>query len=340
MNMSMLILQPYRFTTGLITCRSLFLLYCHLLRFWAMLRGQVAGEDDASSQRSSASSSMMRTLEDLNQASGKRAGKPPKVKKQEKKKRRKQQQQAEEADLEDWKAMEEEGRINKGEVEAPASPKAAARAKASAAAPRSPAVPQEEAPAESAAKQKKPKKKQQATKWLENVSASQISLFILIMKQMLQLTQGQRELQGALYDIITLPANSEMATVCHRQGKRYSTAVSQRGHGLGPPHLYVMGALLDYLFGLNSTFKQSMDAYEALSLTGRSELIKICRIAKLFNPELKKLVLMFGPGPEAQSLRKKILEELTQIDRFELKCGQAPKGHMERELQEWLVNLL
>ena len=86
----------------------------------------------------------------------------------------------------------------------------------------------------------------------------------------------------------------------------------------------------------NSTY----DEYKKLSLTQRSEIIKVCKCQKFFDKTQKKLVVSFGSGPEGRRCRELVLPKLSEIEGAVHRLGKAPRGYMERELGEWLGHLL
>ena len=110
------------------------------------------------------------------------------------------------------------------------------------------------------------------------------------------------------------------------------------GHGLGAPHLYIFGALLEWAASQTEQTKDLYTKYESLDLLGRNELVKLCKIAKLYDPETKKLVISFGTGPEALQLRGLVMPVLTKTPEAQVKVGKPPPGYMERELGDWLTH--
>ena len=122
--------------------------------------------------------------------------------------------------------------------------------------------------------------------------------------------QFSREYQGILFDVFLVPADTPFAALASKQGKRYALASQTLGHGLGPPHAYVFGALVSWISQLDSATSvdtQNWKQYQTLSMDEKSELKKMCRVAKLFDPKMKKLVMCFGAGPEARALRSRLL---------------------------------
>ena len=65
--------------------------------------------------------------------------------------------------------------------------------------------------------------------------------------------------------------------------------------------------------------------------------MKLCKTQKLFQNEMRKVVFSFGPGSEAQALRSLLIPHITKQEGAQHKIGKAPKGYMERELEDWLT---
>ena len=50
--------------------------------------------------------------------------------------------------------------------------------------------------------------------------------------------------------------------------------------------------------------------YESVSLIQRGDLVRLCKCAKLYDPNMRKLALCFGPGAEALRLRNLVRVQL------------------------------
>jgi hypothetical protein len=247
-------------------------------------------------------------IEELEKTKGKRGGRTPK-----------------------GTSAKKKGKLPKDEEEEPPETGGAA---ASAPKPAAPSVAAMSADASVKGVTRKQKKKE------AEAASGQSKLMILILKQLLNLVQGQRDLQSVLFDVVTIPAKSALAVACSVQGKRYASAASVKGHALGPPHLYIFGTMLNWAGKESEALQTAFEKYQKMGITERAELIKLCKCSKLFDPEMKKMVLAFGPGPGAQECRAKLLQALVAIPEASHKIGKAPKGYMERELQNWLTDLL
>ena len=154
----------------------------------------------------------------------------------------------------------------------------------------------------------------------------QAKLLILMLKQVLNLVQGMRDVQSILFDIVLLPKTCSLVQQCIIQGRRYSETTKQKKHGLGPPHLYVWGAIMNLLGESNDLVKAAYINYEKMSIAARNDLVKMCRCAKLFKEEQRKLVLTFGCGAEGQALRALVLPLIFGSGRCGAQGGESPSG--------------
>ena len=82
--------------------------------------------------------------------------------------------------------------------------------------------------------------------------------------------------------------------------------------------------------------KAAYSNYEKMSIAARNDLVRMCRCAKLFKEDQRKLVLTFGCGVEGQALRALVLPLVLALEGAEHKVGKAPRGYMERELEDWM----
>ena len=113
--------------------------------------------------------------------------------------------------------------------------------------------------------------------------------------------------------------------------------MKEGGHGLGPPHIYVMGGLLNALATENEAnpnpgMTKLEEEYKNMEIARREELVRLCKVAELFRTDCKKVVLAFGPGPEAAELKNIVVAALQSRKDWEYKVSKAPQGHMERLL--------
>ena len=159
---------------------------------------------------------------------------------------------------------------------------------------------------------------------LKAFTSDQWQMMTAMLKLVLQTVQFSREFQGILFDVFFLAS---------MQGKRYAL----------PPHAYVFDALVSWISQLDSA--TSVDTlhwkqYQTLSMDEKLELKKMCWIAKLFDPKMKKLVMCSGAGPEARALRSRLLQVLKAQEGRIWKAGRPPAGNLERLLCCWVEEMV
>ncbi|CAK0905960.1 unnamed protein product [Prorocentrum cordatum] len=156
---------------------------------------------------------------------------------------------------------------------------------------------------------------------------------------LLSLAQSRRNIEGVLFDVLIVPAELPEALKMQEQGSAYNAQVQAKGkgRGLGAPHLFVFGGLLEALllrqqsigkvnFEKLTEFKarlQSLDYEEKMDIT------RFTKVDRCYDQGKRRITLCLQEG------RKEVIGALQQLG-AELKSGRAPASHMERELQEWL----
>ena len=175
-------------------------------------------------------------------------------------------------------------------------------------------------------------------------------LMTVLMKQVLHNTQQIREVEGALFDTMLGPSDSPLVLGMGEQGTNYQSAVKEagKGHGLGPPHIYVFAGLISSLTKSNpaevgeenhSQLVQSLKHLDTIDLHAKCELVQLCRLNNTHIKEIKRITLCFAPNTLAQQLRTVVVQSMMRL-KWEVKEGKAPPSFMERELQEWLKVVL
>jgi hypothetical protein len=269
-------------------------------------------------------------------------------KKKERKRRKKQEQEQEQEEKKKEQEPSTRTTTKSGEKRKVASNAASTVEKnlATASAGEPPAMLGEEQKVENAVGKGKGKGKKQEEETLKigkGWTKDQKKLMIILMKQVLQTQQQSRELCSILLDPFLCPAEAMICIEADKQGKRYAKAVASPGHGLQAPHLYIFGAVLAAIAKLSCATEEEKNCfqiYEKLTLVQRGEVIKVCKLAKVYRETHKKLVFAWGVGPQAQLLRTLVVQKLVSLEGWELKQGKAPAGHMEREISSWLSEML
>ena len=71
----------------------------------------------------------------------------------------------------------------------------------------------------------------------------------------------------------------------------------------------------------------------------RVEVIRLCKVTKLYQPENKKLTMAFSPGPEAQQAKQMITMFLKDLEGVQLEVRKAPHVHRESLLSDWSLEM-
>ena len=173
-------------------------------------------------------------------------------------------------------------------------------------------------------------------------TSDQMQLMGLIMKMVMQLMQGSRDAASAVFDTFLAPSQDVLILAMAVQGRRYAKAVESPGHGLSSPHLYVFGALLKAIADLNLDTRDLAlyNQYEGFTVEQRGLTIRLCKQAKTYEAETRKLVLAFGSGSVAQEFKERVLQVMIARTNWSYKVGRAPPTYMEREMSKFLESMV
>jgi hypothetical protein len=146
-------------------------------------------------------------------------------------------------------------------------------------------------------------------------------------------------------NVFTVKTDSKETEAMKEQGKIYMVKDDPQ-HSNGPPHTYQFMALITALKNRgestgaknHTTLISIAGKFEAWGLEQRAEAVKVCRLARAYDQKIKKLFVVLGTEftPEEQ---KCIWDALTQTGAVR-KYGRPPPGAMERELSQWIKDLL
>ena len=130
---------------------------------------------------------------------------------------------------------------------------------------------------------------------------------LLLIMSVPQVTQLGRDVQASLYDVFWVPAGSHYASMSTKQGRRYAVAIQDNhGHGLGPPHLFVIRKMhIPAEIGASAPMPCSQDVQPGLSQN----------------------------HPCVWELRSNLLQILEQ--NWKRKQGTSPAGNLERKIASW-----
>ena len=117
----------------------------------------------------------------------------------------------------------------------------------------------------------------------------------IMIKLILQTTQLTRDISSIVFDVFLVPVASKFVLLATQQGGRYARATSVAGHGLGPPQIYVLAALLTYLAerdGATSVGAANLTSSGTFTFQEKSKLVRMCKVGEMFNQEFKKTILV------------------------------------------------
>ena len=174
-------------------------------------------------------------------------------------------------------------------------------------------------------------------------------LQILMMKCVLKSLQSGRDTDSVVFDTYLCEAGNDIVQAIRDQGLAYAKGVKNKGHGLGPPHIWALGGALERMATKEKEdeqeasppghLQQALATYSALSTEGKCDLIRFFKLNKCFRQDQVRITLSFAANTDAQNLRCKVTSALVQGG-CEAKFGRAPPTNQERELQAWLDELL
>ena len=127
----------------------------------------------------------------------------------------------------------------------------------------------------------------------------------------------------------------------HRIGQQYFTERQGQNQPIltGPPYVHVWAALILFLVKVEALAdKAPLLRQHAADITSPSELvpmIRICRIAKAFEPGMHRLTL--AVSEELRPVLRAVLVCLEQLG-GDIKYGPPPKSPLERTVQKLLAN--
>ncbi|CAK0858501.1 unnamed protein product [Prorocentrum cordatum] len=165
----------------------------------------------------------------------------------------------------------------------------------------------------------------------------------LIVKQLLRCAQQNRDMSSAIFDTWVFKSESPLILRIQEQTAARGKVTKEKGkdHDLGPPQIYAMGGLLAAVKELQledppKTQVTKMFAdYDNYDNEQKSELVLFCDVDRMYEKEKKRLTLAVRE-PQFRGH----LMQASKTTSAKRKYGRAPAKHMERELQEWVGQLL
>ena len=184
------------------------------------------------------------------------------------------------------------------------------------------------------------------------------NLQIAIMKAVLRNFQDGSDLQSVCFDIGIGESTLKEIEAGNEEATAYNNETHGKpGHGLGPPHLFLLGGFADSLnTQLLEKTKADPSNAKIRAWSGKlEELVKflekatveekgrLCTFFKLTKCYKKRgetqktrITMSFEPSPEAQNTRLTPIQVLKHVSFIDFKVGRPPAGGLEREIQAWL----
>jgi hypothetical protein len=184
-------------------------------------------------------------------------------------------------------------------------------------------------------------------------------LMTLVLKSILRNFQDGRDLQAVVFDTGVAEASLPELEAASAEATGYNEqTLGNKGHGLGPPHPYILGGLVDSLMeqlklkaAIEASFREMAQRMELLaqhleasSIEAKCEMCRFFKLTKCYKTrgetQKMRITMAWGVDQKSQDARALIKAALTQLSLVEFKMGRPPPGAMERELQEWLETFL
>ena len=182
---------------------------------------------------------------------------------------------------------------------------------------------------------------------------------MLIAKLCLADAQSNRLLCSILLQVVLIPAQALVVQAMQEAGRSYTTTMEKLSqkekaalpHGL--PHHHKWNAMLVWAMkqwapgqpnasagllsqaqGYCESIKKGTDQFKELQ-----KHMKVCKVAKSYRAELKKIEVSVVHDTPAAALWTGIVELLVKMEKAEEKQGQAPPGDLETKIQEYLEEM-
>ena len=178
-------------------------------------------------------------------------------------------------------------------------------------------------------------------------------LFLLLTKSCLHCLQTGRDLCSVVFLCFLVETVHPVVEAAKTQGAEYQAGTSgKKGHGLGPPHIWVYGGILTQMVESLKEAKvdedeempdqkmvewgeQLLEEYSKASLEDKQKVIIFCKMSKCYKEEHHKLTLAFSPDEGGKNMRNFFLKGAAALG-LDQKFGRAPPSHQERQLQQFI----
>ena len=163
-----------------------------------------------------------------------------------------------------------------------------------------------------------------------------------IVKALLRTMQDTRDVTSCCIDVLIGPSEDSTFKEMASQTSEYSKLDKAAKEATGSPHLLAFVGLLTAIIAKGPsvgqanyeavvTYNEQVKHFSPLQL---NEHVRLCKQARCYKSETRKLYLELGRCPA----RDQILAAIIQMG-FVKKGGRAPPSHLERDLIDWLQQL-
>ena len=156
----------------------------------------------------------------------------------------------------------------------------------------------------------------------------------------LQTVQRMRAVEACVYDVMIGPSGDPVPSSMLSAQKLYPDLVKKagKGHGMGEPPAHAWAALIFSLSthqSVSTNIREELKAYYATLVSPKdiSKEVKYCKCMLLYDKAQCKIQFSFQGN--ALTKRKCVMDALLCLH-FGIKDGQAPRNHLERQLQTFL----
>ena len=171
-------------------------------------------------------------------------------------------------------------------------------------------------------------------------------LMLLMLKQVLKLSQSNRDICAVVFDTFIVKSSLGLVESIQKQTKSYAQQVKKIGkkHQLGSPHVWAYGGLVSGLLEKHTgeigaknkgVLEGHKEGLEMLQPDEKHEVVQACRLDKTFQQDLRRITICI----RTVEVRNAVINSIEQLG-GERKSGRAPRGNMEREIQQWVDGMV
>ena len=150
----------------------------------------------------------------------------------------------------------------------------------------------------------------------EKGTSEDSKLQILIVKTLLRHSQQHRDAESVIFTTYLAPAVSFPIQSALYQTKQYAEAVKERGHGLGPPHIYAAAGLLQGFEEAGVTVlgaKELKEEFLSQNNETRADNILFCRITRVYKEDTVRLTMACSGSPFGVRLKQSLELQIAEL---------------------------